>query len=233
MTASRTVGREATRVLVAALLTVLIGCAAVGASFGGAVGAAAAQDDPVVTVESTTVAVGANATVNLTLSSAPQGISGYNLTLTVVDPEVATITGVSGPGAFQLSPTDSLRDGTVANVEAVDLTSSVEPGATDVPLGTVRLRGETDGATTLRVDVLAMDADGGGDVAPATRNGTLTVGEGTDTATPTSTPTPTLTTNTTSSGSTPGLGAGSAVLALVTTAVAAAAGRGWRGFRRR
>jgi hypothetical protein len=229
MTASRAVGGEAARVLVAGLLTVLIGCAAVGAGFGGAVGAAAAQDDPVVTVESTSVAVGANATVNLTLSSAPQGISGYNLTLTVVDPEVATITGVSAPGAFQLSPTDNLQDGTVANVEAVDLTSSVEPGATDVPLGTVRLRGETDGATTLRVEVLAMDADGGGDVAPATRNGTLTVGEGTDTPTPTPTPT----TTTTSSGSTPGLGAGSAVLALVTTAVAAAAGRGWRRFRRR
>jgi hypothetical protein len=231
MTASRAVGGGATRVFVAGLLTVLIGCAAVGASFGGAVGAAAAQDDPVVTVESTSVAVGANATVNLTLSSAPQGISGYNLTLTVVDPEVATITGVSAPGAFQLSPTGILQDGTVANVEAVDLTSSVEPGATEVPLGTVRLRGETDGATTLRVEVLAMDADGGGDVAPATRNGTLTVGEGTDTPPPSPTPTPTTTT--TSSGSTPGLGAGSAVLALVTTAVAVAAGHGWRGFRRR
>jgi hypothetical protein len=232
MTDSRAVEGGTSTALATALLTVLVGCAAVGAGFGGAVGVAAAQDDPVVTVESTSVGVGANATVNLTLSNAPEGIAGYNITLTVVDPEVATITGVSAPGRFQLSPTGILRDGTVANVEAVDLSGSVEAGATDVPLGTVRLRGETDGATTLRVDVLAMDADGGGDVAPTTRNGTVTVGEGSETPTVTSTPTPAPTT-TTSSGGIPGLGAGSAVLAVLAVAVVVVTARSLRRIGRR
>jgi hypothetical protein len=212
-----------------AVATVVLVVVTVGVGIGVTAGVGATQDAPVVTVEDASVQPGETVTVNLSLTRAPQGLAGYNLTVTVTDPATATVTGVSAPSQFQISPTAVLRDGTVANVEAVDLSGNVEPGASDVPLGTVTLRGETDGETTLRVAVLAMDSDDGDPVSPALRNGTVTVGSGTETQPPTATETATATRTaspTTSSESGPGFGVLPVGLAVLVAATVVARIRG-------
>jgi hypothetical protein len=62
--------------------------------------------------------------------------------------------------------------------------STVDPGATDVTLGTVEGAGDAAGEAELAVDPRQVDDKEGGRLRPASRAGTLTVtGEGTASAT--------------------------------------------------
>jgi len=57
----------------------------------------------------------------------------------------------------------------------LDLARSVEAGATNVPLGTVIVRGDVIGSSQVVVTVSEMDSDGGGLIVPSIINGQLNV----------------------------------------------------------
>lgn len=139
-------------------------------------GAAAAQPDtPTITVSSTTVQPGETATVDVVLTSAPEGVAGYAVDLSVKG-DGTVITGASYPDAFGLTSEPVIGDdGKTVTLEAADLSENVQPGAAEVVLATVELSGERVGETTLSLAPVQFDTDGGGSMSPASESGTVTV----------------------------------------------------------
>ncbi|MFB6168998.1 MAG: hypothetical protein ABEJ43_09160 [Haloferacaceae archaeon] len=195
----------------------------------------AAQEQPTVRVESATVTADGTTTVDVVLTSAPNGLAGYYLELSVTGD--ARIESVSYPDVYGVTTAPEIgADGRTATAEAADLEGSIDSGATDVTLATVTLAGTAPGEATLSVEPVQFDADDGTQFDPATRPGTLTVAASSDG--PASTDRPDAATDdgagtsaagtgtgTDASGQqTSGLGPLPAVLALVAIAVLAGAG---------
>jgi hypothetical protein len=146
-------------------------------------GAAAAQtDSPTIRVESATVQPGETATVDVVLTSAPEGLAGFAIDLSVGNSN-ALIQGASYPDTFGLTSEPAVsEDGSTVTLEAADLNQQVQPGASDVVLATVEVSSGMAGDVTLSVEPLQFDADGGASVDPASESGTVTVTAGEDTA---------------------------------------------------
>jgi hypothetical protein len=143
--------------------------AVVGLVAGGAV--AGAQTTPTVEPDDATVAGGETTTVAVTLSAAPDGLAGFNLT---VEATGGTARFVGASAADYGITTGRAEDGR-ATLEGVDIDENVQAGATDVRLGTVTVRGESAGETDLSVSVRRMDDDDGEPVSPETEPAALTV----------------------------------------------------------
>jgi hypothetical protein len=146
------------------------------ASLGGVVGTVDAQTSPTVRVGGGTVEVGETTRVPIRLSEAPDGLAGYRLTVEVADPSVAAITAAAIPEEFGLTNASVGSDAAV--LQASDTGRNVQPGATDIRLGTITLRGDAEGATSLAVSVEQVDADDGSRIVPTIREGRLTVEAG-------------------------------------------------------
>ncbi|WP_336339017.1 cell surface protein [Haloarcula brevis] len=137
---------------------------------------AAGQSDPAISIEAGSVAAGETTAVPVVLTSAPDGLAGYQLELAVSDPGVARFGNASYPDRFGLT-TDPVvsSDGGTITLEAADLDGQIEPGATDVTLATVELTGVAGGETQVTVASSQVDADGGAAVEPATTATTVAV----------------------------------------------------------
>ncbi|GGK64861.1 cell surface protein [Haloarcula sebkhae] len=150
---------------------------------------ATGQSTPAISIETDSVAAGETMAVPVVLTSAPDGLAGYQLELSVDDPAVARFKNASYPDRFGLT-TDPVvsSDGGTVTLEAADLDGQIEPGASGVTLATVTLAGVDVGETQVTVASNQVDADGGGAVEPATEAATVTVtGETTDTVAASST----------------------------------------------
>jgi len=164
-----------------ALLALLGAAAAVGP--GVAQGASIAQeagvaqaDRPTVRVVGGSVAGGGTTTVAIELTAAPEGLAGYYLRLSVRPGGVARIEGASYPDRFAMTTDPAVgSDGRTVALEAADLDGSVEPGATDVTLATVRVSGVSPGEAQVTVEPVQFDADDGGAFDPTARSDVLTV----------------------------------------------------------
>jgi hypothetical protein len=120
---------------------------------------------------------GETAPLVLTLDEVPAGLSGFNITLIVTDPTIAEITEVSYPGWAGIHGNSSLPSSGVW-MKAVDLNDQVKPAAQDVPLGSVVLRGKTEGSCQISLIVEQMDDDSGNAITAAVQHGMVTVGSG-------------------------------------------------------
>jgi hypothetical protein len=138
---------------------------------------------------SRTVDQGSTTTYQIILDSAPAGLSGYDIEVSVAGAGTAVITDVSFPswaGLHQVMT--GLPAGTV-RITGVDLSSQVQNGSTNVLLATITVRGESAGETDLSVSLLELDSDSGTTIAAGVTPGHLTV-QGTPGASPTATPVP-------------------------------------------
>ena len=200
------------------LLTVVAVAAA--AASGGAV---AADHDATVGVGNGTVAPDETTNVSVAVDRAPDGLSGFDLTLTVADGSVARVANASvAPPVDDVADVSVSDDGTAVRVAGVDGTDAVEGDAADVRLATVTLRGEATGETRLAVEeVHGIQSDGGEGLAVRTTNGTVTVGES-GSAADGSAAGGSAAGGSTTDGSTPGFTALVAALAVVAAALAAA-----------
>ena len=127
-----------------------------------------------ITPQTPEVSSGGIAIVNITLNEAPDGLSGYNLTVSLSNVNVAEILSVSFP------PWASLNDNSIFPadsvwIKGVDLGDHVGVGATDVNLGTLTLRGDSKGTSDIVITVTKMDADDGYPINPDTTSGTIEV----------------------------------------------------------
>ena len=94
--------------------------------------------------------VGGTVSVPIVLSSAPGGISGYRITVSLSDTSVATITSVVFPDWASLKSSSTLPSGQVV-LQGVALSQGVPVGATDVTLATLTVKGTATGSTSIVV----------------------------------------------------------------------------------
>lgn len=105
------------------------------------------------------ITAGDETTANVVLSEAPQGVAGFNTTVSVNGEEI-TIVAASAGEDFDLSVSDS--DSDTAMIRGVDLNRNVQPGATNATLATIYLQSgaDVDGVAELNisnVEVLEND----------------------------------------------------------------------------
>ncbi len=121
---------------------------------------------------------GTTASIPIILEAAPNGLSGYNLTISLSDPGVGEITGVTYPAWSTYSDNSSLPADS-AWIKAYDGGSgtygNVVPGAANILLATLTIRGDAGGVTTVNVVPTQIDEDGPGLISPTVIAGTFTV----------------------------------------------------------
>ena len=119
------------------------------------------------------VNLGDKATIPITLSSAPKGLSRYMIEVIIADADVATLEDVTFPqfGLVRRVPSA----GPEVQLAAADLMRQVEPGAIDATLATLVFVGGRVGTTELRIKVDMMSDDDGTPMTPEAHGATLTV----------------------------------------------------------
>ncbi|MCW7078754.1 MAG: hypothetical protein OCU22_06485 [Canidatus Methanoxibalbensis ujae] len=113
-------------------------------------------------------------TVNITLDKAPNGLSGYNITISLSNPSVAEIVSVSFPSWATLHINSTLPADSVW-IKAADLNNQITSGATNINLATITLRGDNRGTADILITVTKMDDDRGNPIEPSTIPGHLEV----------------------------------------------------------
>jgi len=121
--------------------------------------------------------IGNTATVDLILDSAPTGLGGYSVNVTMADPTKATITAVSYPSwAGTFIETSPLPCSTDCKVKALDMGEQVQSGATGVTLATLTIQGLASGTTAVTVsNINMMSDDADDDLSPVLVPGTFAV----------------------------------------------------------
>ncbi|WP_128905514.1 hypothetical protein [Halorubrum amylolyticum] len=158
--------------------TLVVALAALALLTAGAGLAAAQTDGPAVSVTDAELSASGTATVDVVLTTAPNGLAGYNIDLTVADPDVAHIESASYPDRFDLTTDPAIGDeGRTVTLEAADMGSTIDPGASDVTLATVEIAGDAPGEAELTVEPRQVDSNDGDRIQPTTQVGTLTVGQ--------------------------------------------------------
>jgi len=112
--------------------------------------------------------------VQIIMDQVPDGLSGFNITLSILDPEIAEIAAVSFPDWGQLPRSSTLPSSSVW-IKVSDLGSQVGPGDTNVLLGTITITGKKAGSTTLGIPTTKISADGGSLITPVVNTGTVRV----------------------------------------------------------
>jgi hypothetical protein len=164
------------RTWIAALAVAMI---AFGLLWAGTGAATAQAEQPTVSVSSATTTVADTTTVEIVLTDAPDGLSGYYFDLTVDNPEVATVTSASYPDEFGLTTDPAIdTDGQTVTLEAADMDGSISPGATDVTLATVEIESQAAGEVELTVEPQQFDSNNGDRFRPETRAGVVTIDRG-------------------------------------------------------
>jgi len=127
-------------------------------------------------IEDKTVCVNDVVPINVTLSAALNGVSGYNITWVVTNSTVAEFESIELPywGDNFLSKNSTLPAPSVY-VRAIDLGMEIEDNATNIPIVTLNIRAKEHGNTTIYVSWLRMDDDDDRRITPIVQNGTLTV----------------------------------------------------------
>jgi len=128
-------------------------------------------------VDSVAVGQGETGTVDLTLSSVPDGLAGGRVTVSLEHTDVAEITGATYHDAIELTAGPTISDdGSTVAFKFADLDDEIEPGAMDVTLASVELEGVGTGTTDITVDVQALDDDDGAAIEPQRRPGVVVTG---------------------------------------------------------
>jgi uncharacterized membrane protein YgcG len=144
-------------------------------------------------------------TVNLILDTAPTGISGFAIRISMEDPSIGEITAVTLPGWAELSDIAGVP-GPDVRIIAVDLQQVVDKGADGILLATLSVKGLSPGTTEILLMDPVFDDDEDGRIVPALSNTSFTVTTDTSALPPATTATATATTS--SSVSTAGSGGG-------------------------
>jgi secreted PhoX family phosphatase len=134
------------------------------------------QPNAVADVDSLALGYDTTGSANLTMSSVPGGLAGGKLTLSITDPEVAAFTGVEFSDALGLTEGTISDDGSTATLKFTDLDRNVQPGALDVDLATLELRGVAAGTTDVVVEADRIDNDDGEPADVETRRAVVVTG---------------------------------------------------------
>jgi hypothetical protein len=126
------------------------------------------------TPSSLTVQKGTTSEISLKLDDAPAGLAGYDLVIRFSNPAVAEISDVTYPSWAALNNITRNADGSV-RIGGVDLSRQVSPGATDVLLATLTIRALSGGSSSISLESVNMDADGGDVITPSLSTGQIVI----------------------------------------------------------
>jgi hypothetical protein len=137
------------------------------------------SDGPTVSVQLSngTVSPDGTTTGSIMLSEAPNGVAGYDITLSVSNSSAATVTNATIPDTF-IAPGGGVSiadDGSSVTIRAADLQQNVQSGASDIKLATATLTGQSAGETGVSLSVDTIDDDNGSSMSLSTSGATLTV----------------------------------------------------------
>ncbi|MDF9747290.1 hypothetical protein [Natrinema salsiterrestre] len=156
----------------------LVGAGVAAGPVAGKAGPAAQTSEaPTVTVTPAEAAIdpGGTTTVDVGLTKAPDGLSGFDLEVTV-ETAVARVVDAGLGEAF--------ADALVQDVETADGTArlaaakSIGDGATDLDVGYVEIEGVEAGETTAEIEIVRLEDGDGTVVESSVESATLTVGDG-------------------------------------------------------
>ena len=102
---------------------------------------------------------GATPNSNLRMDTGDGGLSGFNITATILDPTIATFADVTCP--FPLASTNVAADGSSASIQCVDLGDAVGPNLVGILMADFVLNTLTVGQTDIILTVSALDDDDG------------------------------------------------------------------------
>jgi PKD repeat protein len=123
---------------------------------------------------SASVLPGGSGEYQIVVDSLPKGLAGYDLVCTISNTSVAGMLSVSYPSWARLQNTTNYSAWSV-RLSGVDTDRQIQPGAADVILANVTLRGDMAGVTPIVIRNVHMDADGGDATNSSTNNGQLIV----------------------------------------------------------
>ncbi|TAJ44158.1 hypothetical protein CUJ86_09015 [Methanofollis fontis] len=103
---------------------------------------------------------GEDITAAIILKDAENGLSGYNMSLSVIDSQIAHIRGFSYPEWAALHDNGTLPAGETW-IEAIDIGDTAEGNEGPISLGSVILQANTAGTTTLRIHSLNIQDNRG------------------------------------------------------------------------
>lgn len=121
-----------------------------------------------------TLSAGSAGITDLTLDTAPSGISGYQVTVSSDNPAVVKITGATFPAWAALSEAVPADGGAYA-LRAIDLNSGVEAGASGITLATLSLQATGAGNAKVTIQGLQVDDDAGNALQAEGQGGSITV----------------------------------------------------------
>ena len=126
-----------------------------------------------------TVASGLTDTTDLLARWLPNGLAGGLVTVSIDDPDVASIAEVTAADSFVLTDTSVSDDGSSATIEFADTDQSAQSvvGGVDITLATLDIEGLDTGTTEFDISVNQLNDDDGNDLKTDTRVGTVSVGE--------------------------------------------------------
>jgi hypothetical protein len=99
------------------------------------------------------------------LDSVPKGLLGFNITISVLDPETTEITAVSFPDWGKWHMKSTIPSSSVW-IKTIDLDNKVRSGGTNVLLGTITLTGKKVGTTNLNLTETEIGDDDGISIKP-------------------------------------------------------------------
>lgn len=161
--------------------------------------------DPVVRVSppSSTVSVGSNVVVNITVQNV-SNLFGAEFHLTFNPAQVEVVDADAGTDGVQIGLGDFLAADFVAQNVADNTTGTIDFGLSQMSphgpvsgsgtLATITFKGKANGAGNLSFTSVLLADSSGGQIAATAQNGTLNVGSGSPPPAATNTPTPTSTT---------------------------------------
>ena len=128
---------------------------------------------PTLTPQSSTGRVGDLVSIPIVLSEAPDGVSGFDIVVSLSNANVASIVSAEFPG-FGLTQYTQISDIQV-RLKAVDFAGVIESGATNVTLATLTLQALKKGSTDIQISVNIMDDDSGYPITVTPVDGTFSV----------------------------------------------------------
>ena len=127
-----------------------------------------------VSAPSITTGVGYAVDAAITLDSAPNGISGFEMTITLSDPAVAKIDGVVIPPEFGLTHVEQISTSQV-KVMGADLSQALQGNLSGVALATLNLTTTKQGSSAIMISLTRLDDDSGYPIGAQTADGSLMV----------------------------------------------------------
>ncbi|WP_243685580.1 hypothetical protein, partial [Methanosarcina barkeri] len=108
------------------------------------------------------------------MDEVPAGLAGFNITISVSDPEIAEITEVSFPD-WNLIPENSTVPSSSVWIRGIDLGETVNSNDVNVSLGNITITGKQAGTAGLNIQPELITADGGSTINSVVNPGEINV----------------------------------------------------------